>query len=129
MSRMLQGFIRTAIILLILLLWLASSFSMESLHPNGSIRTYFINTKYPDGKDSAQGISMLRLKLSGNITGQTRFELAYEATPTWSDTSLGEEQDSMLQGRASYRVSDLDHLLYPANLQKEDRFMVTQNLD
>ena len=102
-----------------------------SVTPSGSIRTYLINTKYPDGGDRAQGIAMLRLKLSGDITSQTRFELAYEATPTWSDTSLGlgDGQGSALQGGASYRASDLDRLLYPSRLETEDRFMVTQNLD
>ena len=67
---------------------------------------------------------MLRLKLSGDITNDLYFELAYEATPTWSDSFL---RDTQMDN--SFRVADLDRLLYPSSLEADDKFMITQNLD
>ncbi len=119
---------RAGIALLLFLIFPISSHALDSLTPSGSVRTYIMTTQYPEGQDTAQALSMLRLKLSGDISDQMRFEFAYEAVPTWRDSAPA-DQPSDMTGGASYRIDDLKETLYPSTPSTDDSFIVPQNLD
>ncbi len=114
--------------MLLFLTFPINALALDSLTAGGSVRAYVVATQYPDGQDSAEALTMLRLKLSGDISDQMRFELAYEAVPTWRDSApAGGPSDT--PGGAAYRVDDLNKTLYPSTPGPEDRFIVPQNLD
>ncbi len=119
---------RAGIALLVFLVLPANAYALDSLTPGGSVRTYFVATQYPDGQDSAEALTMLRLKLSGEVTDQLRFEFAYEAVPSWRDSAPAEDLSDTTGGPA-YRVDDLNKTLYPSSPETDDRFIVHQNLD
>lgn len=109
-----------------------NALALDSLTPGGSVRAYVVSTEYPDGRDSAEALLMIRLKLSGEVSSQLRFELAYEAVPTYSDSDAADESSGLTESssyRPAYRIDDLHETLYPSSPGPRDRFIVPQNLD
>ncbi|MCK4911838.1 MAG: hypothetical protein KAR83_09350 [Thermodesulfovibrionales bacterium] len=119
---------RAGIILFLIVLVPLNALALDSLTPGGSVRAYVVSTEYPDGMDTAEALLMLRLKLSGEVSSRLRFELAYEAVPSYSDSDAADGLSDPAEG-PSYRVDDLDSTLYPSSPGPGDRFIVPQNLD
>jgi hypothetical protein len=119
---------RAILFALVFILTATTANAIESISLGGSIRTYLTSTKYTSGEELSQAFSMLRLKLSGNMSESMRFELAYEAIPTWkqadNNSTLNFEQKDI-----AYRVGDTKQVLHPTNLTQNEKFLIFQNLD
>jgi hypothetical protein len=107
----------------------AAAANAEGLEAGGSVRTYAVQTEYPgDGGKTSTVLSMLRLKISGEISDALKGEFAYEATPAYSDSTGDPASAAGLYGPV-YRYDDLNETLYPGSTEKDDRLVVLQNLD
>lgn len=128
-SEYLQGTVsRSACFLALLFVFHSAACAAEksSVSAGGSIRSFATITDF-SGTTSAEALSLLRLKLSLDISASLSGEFAYELAPHIKEKG-GSTILSLLPrpGLLSYRAFDLEEMLLN---EPEDGFFVTQNLD
>lgn len=78
---------------------------------------------------SAEIESRLRLKLGGDITEALRAEVAFEIAPRWREKNTLAALYASAYTGMSYRIGDIDEMLFPSDIEPHDTFYVSQNLD
>ncbi len=119
---------KTTYFLMTLLYVLA--FEKSSYALNGSYKTYFSESKFPDEDSySSQLTSTFRPKFTYSPNESYTFYVAYGLSLDWQNKA--QPILSLPKTKQAYRVADLDEELYSSDKrnQKSSRFLLNQNLD
>ena len=98
----------------------------HALEAQGSIRSFLVHSAYPGGQDVGEALFMARIRLTGDLTDNIKAEFAYEAAPTYRDSTP--PVPAAPQG-LTRRIDDIDQVLYPADPGPGEDFLIYQNLD